>query len=69
MSNNYSMYVFKPPKFKGKRGSAYIIWDIKFRSWTGVKGVSWMLNPSFNNKLLGMEDKVMDDTDPIQKAQ
>jgi hypothetical protein len=69
MSTNDDMYVSKLLKFEGKRGSAYVIWDIKFKSWAGVKGVSWMLNPSFNNKLLGMEDKVMDDTDPIQKAQ
>jgi hypothetical protein len=65
MSNNDNMYVSKPPKFEGKRGSSYVFWDIKFRSWAGVKGVSRMLNPSFNSKLPGTEDDVLDDTDPI----
>jgi hypothetical protein len=61
--------VSKPPKFEGKRGSAYVIWDIKFRSWSGVKGVSWTLNPNFDSKLPSVEGNVLDDTDPIQKAQ
>ncbi len=59
----------KPPQFERKRGSAYVIWDIKFKSWAGVKGVSWMLNPSFDSKLPGTDDDVLDDTDHIQKAQ
>jgi hypothetical protein len=45
------MNTTKPPKFDGKRGSAYIIWDIKFRSWAGVKGISGVLTPSFDSKL------------------
>jgi hypothetical protein len=54
------MYVSKPPKFDEKRGSAYIIWDIKFKSWAGVKGISAMLTPSFDSKLLSKESNMMD---------
>jgi hypothetical protein len=63
------MYVSKPPKFEGKGGSAYVIWDIKFRLWAGVKGISGVLTPSFDSKLPGMESTVLDDTNPTQKAQ
>jgi hypothetical protein len=69
MSNNNSLYVSKPPKFEGKQGSAYVIWSIKFRSWAGVKGVKATLNPSFDSKLLAKEEAILEDTDPIQKAQ
>jgi hypothetical protein len=31
MNTNINMYVSKPPKFDGKRGSAYVIWDIKLQ--------------------------------------
>jgi hypothetical protein len=49
MSFNDTIYVSKPPKFDGKRGSAYNIQDIKFRSWAGVKGISGALIPSFKS--------------------
>ncbi len=69
MNNNDSLYMSKPPKFDGKQGSAYVIWDIKFRSWAGVKGIRGTLAPSFDSKLLATEDAILDDTDPTQKAQ
>jgi hypothetical protein len=50
-TNNDTMYVSKPPRFKGKQGSAYIVWSIKFASWAGVKGVRATLNPSFDSRL------------------
>ena len=59
----------KPPKFKGKRESAYIVWSIKFASWAEVKGVRATLNPSFNSRLPATEDTVLDKTDPTEKAQ
>jgi hypothetical protein len=59
----------KPPKFKEKRGAEYLIWDIKFRSWAWVKGISTALTPSFDSELPGKESNVMDNTDPLQKAQ
>jgi hypothetical protein len=68
MSNNSSSYVSKPPKFEGKQGSAYVIWSIKFRSWAGVKGIRAILAPSFHSKLPAMEEAVLDDIDPTQKA-
>ncbi len=68
MSNNNSLYVFKPPKFEGKQGSVYIIWCIKFRSWAGVKGIRATLAPSFISKLPAKE-AVLEDTDLTQKAQ
>jgi hypothetical protein len=69
MSTNDDMYVSKLLKFEGKRGSAYVIWDIKFRSWAGVKGISGAFAPSFDSKLPGTESTILDDTDPTQKAQ
>jgi hypothetical protein len=69
MSNNNSSYVSKPPKFEGIGGTAYVIWSIKFSSWAGVKGVRATLNPSFDSKLPATEEAVLDNTDPIQKAQ
>ncbi len=41
-TNNDTTYVSKPPKFEGKKGSAYVVWSIKFQSWAGVKGVRKM---------------------------
>ncbi len=69
MSNNNSLNMSKPPMFEGKQGSVYVIRSIKFRSWAGVKGVRATLNPSFDSKLTAREEAVLDDTDPIQKAQ
>jgi hypothetical protein len=69
MSNNNSLYVSKPPKFEGKHGSVYIFWSVKFRYWAGVKGVRATLNPNFDSKLPATEEAVLDNTDPIQKAQ
>ncbi len=69
MNNNDSLYMSKLLKFDGKWGSAYIIWDIKFRSWAEVKGISGTLAPSFGSKLPAMEDAVLDNTDPTEKAQ
>ena len=61
------MNVSKPPKFDGKRGLAYVI---KFRSWTGVKGISRALIPSFDSTLPNSkESNTLDDTDLIQKVQ
>jgi hypothetical protein len=68
MNTSNNMFVSKPQKFDGKRGSAYIIWDIKFRSWAGVKGISGALAPSFESKLHTTEDDILDDIDPTQKA-
>jgi hypothetical protein len=68
MSNNNSLYVSKPTKFEGKQGSAYVIWSIKFRSWSGVKGIRATLAPSFDSKLPATEEAVLDNTDPTQKA-
>jgi hypothetical protein len=68
-TNNNTTYVSNPPKFEGKQGSAYVVWSIKFQSWAGVKGVRATLNPSFESKLPATEDAVLDDTDPVQKAQ
>jgi hypothetical protein len=65
MSFNDNMYVSKPPKFEGKMRSAYFIWDIKFRSWAGVKGITWKLDPNFDIKLRSKEDDILDDSDPI----
>jgi hypothetical protein len=45
------------------------MWDIKFRSWAGVKGVSRTLNTSFDSKLPSTEDNALDAIDPTQKAQ
>ncbi len=59
----------KPPKFEGKQGPVYVIWSIKFRSWAGVKGIRAALAPSFDSKLPTMEEAILDDTDPTQKAQ
>jgi hypothetical protein len=59
----------KPPKFEGKRGSTYVVWSIKFKSWAGVKGVRATLNLSFDSRLPATEESVLDDTDPLQKAQ
>ncbi len=68
-TNNDSSYVSKPPKFEGKQGSAYVVWRVKFRTWVGVKGVRATLNPSFDSRLPAKEEAVLDNTDPIQKAQ
>ncbi len=68
-TNNDILYVSKPPKFERKQGSAYIVWSIKFASWAGVKGVRVTLNPSFDCKLPAMEDTVLDETEPTEKAQ
>ncbi len=68
-TKNDTTYVSKPPKFKGKRESAYIVWSIKFASWAEVKGVRATLNPSFNSRLPATEDTVLDKTDPTEKAQ
>jgi hypothetical protein len=59
----------KPPKFKGKQGSAYVIWSIMFQSWAGVNGVKATLNPSFKSRLPSTEDTVLDKNDPVEKAQ
>jgi hypothetical protein len=69
MNNNNSLYVSKPPKFDGKQGSAFVIWDIKFRSWAGVKGINGTPVPSFDSKLPATEDAVLDDTNPTKSAQ
>ncbi len=68
MNTSGTIYVSKPPKLDGKRGSAYVIWEIKFRSWAGVKGISGALTPSFDSKLPSTEFNMMNDTDPTQKA-
>jgi hypothetical protein len=68
-TNNDTTYVTKPPKFKGKQGSAYIVWSIKFQSWAGVKGVRATLNPSFDSRLPAKEETVLDETDLTEKAQ
>ncbi len=39
MDSNNNMYGSKPPIFEGKGGSAYVVWDVKFRSWAGIKGI------------------------------
>jgi hypothetical protein len=62
------MFVSKLHKFDGKRGFAYVLWDIQFRSWTGVKGISRVLIPSIESKLLSKESDTLDDMDPTQKA-
>ncbi len=62
------MYVSKPPKFDGKKGSAYVIWVSKFRSWAGVKGISGALPPSFDSKLPSKESNILDVTDPTQNG-
>jgi hypothetical protein len=31
-TNNNTIYTSEPPKFGGKRGSAYIVWSVKFQS-------------------------------------
>jgi hypothetical protein len=62
------IYVSMPPKFDGKRGTAHIIWEIKFRSWAGVKRISGALTPSFDSKLQSKESDVIDNTDPTEKA-
>ncbi len=67
--NNDKLYVFKPPKFEGKQGPAYVAWIVKFRSWAWVKEVRATLNPSLDSMLPAMEEAVLDGTDPIQKAQ
>ncbi len=70
MSNNNSLYMSKPPKIEGKQVCAYIIWSIKFRSWAGgFKGIRGKLAPRFDSKLPAMEEAVLDNTDPTQKAQ
>jgi hypothetical protein len=69
MKTSDMMYVSKPPKSDRKRGSAYLIWDIKFRSWAGVKGISGALTPSFDSKLPSKESDALEDMDPTQKAQ
>ena len=68
-TNNDTTYVSKPPKFEGKQGFAYIVWSIKFACWAGVKGVRATLNPSFDSRLPAMEDTVLDETEPTEKAQ
>ncbi len=68
-TNNNSLYLSKPPKFERKQGSAYIVWRVEFRSWAGIKGVRATLNPSFDSSLPVLEEAILDNTDPIQKAQ
>jgi hypothetical protein len=68
-TNNDTTYMSKPPKFEGKRGSAYIVWSVKFVSWAGVKGVRATLNPSFDSRLPATEDTMLDKTNPTEKAQ
>jgi hypothetical protein len=69
MSANYdTTYVSKSPKFEGKQGSAYVIWSVKFQSWARVKGVRATLNSSFKSRLPAVEDTVLGDTDPTEKA-
>jgi hypothetical protein len=36
-SDSDNTHVYKPPKFEGKRGATFVIWDIKFRSWVEVR--------------------------------
>jgi hypothetical protein len=62
------MFVSKPLNFDRKRGSVYIIWDIKFRSWAGVEGISEALTPSFDSKLPSKESDILDNMDPTQKT-
>ncbi len=69
MNTSDMMCVSKPPQFDGKWGSAYINWDIKFRSWAGVKGISGALIPNFISKLPSKESGVLDNADPKQKVQ
>jgi hypothetical protein len=69
MSSSDNTTVSKPPKVKGKRGAMFVIWDIKFRSWAGVKGISEALTPSSGSKLLSKEYNAIDDMEPLQKAQ
>jgi hypothetical protein len=40
MSSSDSIHLSMPPKFEGKRGTTFVIWDIKFRSWAEVKRIS-----------------------------
>jgi hypothetical protein len=68
-TNNDSSYVSRPPKFDGKQGSVYVVWSIKFMSWAGVKGVRATLSPNVDRRLPATEEAVLDDTDPIEKAQ
>jgi hypothetical protein len=59
----------KPPKFEGKRGTTLVIWEVRFRSWAEVKGISEALMPSFDSKLPSKQYNVIDNMDPSQKAQ
>jgi hypothetical protein len=68
-TNNDTTYISKPPKFKGKQGSLYVVWSIKFQSWAVVKGVRATLNPSFDSRLPATEVTVLDETYPTEKAQ
>jgi hypothetical protein len=68
MSSSDNTNVSKPPKFEGKRGATFVIWDIKFRSWAGVKEISGPLIPGFNSKQTSKEHNVVDKTELFQKA-
>ncbi len=69
MSSSDSIHLSKPPKLDGKGGTAFVIWDIKFRSWSKVKGNSESLIPSFDSKLSIKQYSVIDNTDLSLKAQ
>ncbi len=68
-SDSDNTHVYKPPKFEGKRGATFVIWDIKFRSWVEVRWNSEALIPSFDSKLPNKQYNVIDNTEPSQKAQ
>jgi hypothetical protein len=67
MSSSDSIHLSKPPKFDGKK--AFVIWDIKVRSWAEVKEISEALIPSFASRQPIQQYYVIDDTDLLQKAQ
>ncbi len=67
MSSSGSIHLSKPPKFDWKRGTAFVIWDIKFRS-SEVKGIEALI-PSFDSKLPIKQYNVIDNMDLSQKSQ
>jgi hypothetical protein len=44
--------------------SANIIWNIKFRSWAGLKEISGAQTPNFDSKLPSKESDMLDDANP-----
>ena len=62
-------YLPEPPKFNGKAGESFLIWEMKFKAYAQEKSLAAALQPSFDKMLLSKETDVLDDTIPAEKLQ